>query len=74
VAKRTADLDNSYGPCNVVRDSQPLGLGQTAPNPVLTTLNIFRHEYEQQSANTVSVALAPMRHLQLSPCETHCPF
>lgn len=29
-----------------VRDSSLCGLGQTAPNPVLTTIKYFRHEYE----------------------------
>ena len=30
-----------------VKDSALCGLGQTAPNPVLTTLRYFRHEYEE---------------------------
>lgn len=29
-----------------IKDSSLCGLGQTAPNPVLTTLQYFRHEYE----------------------------
>jgi len=29
-----------------IKDSALCGLGQTAPNPVLTTLRYFRHEYE----------------------------
>ena len=29
-----------------IKDSSLCGLGQTAPNPVLTTLHYFRHEYE----------------------------
>lgn len=29
-----------------IKDSSLCGLGQTAPNPVLTTLKYFRHEYE----------------------------
>ncbi len=31
---------------NVIRDSSLCGLGQTAPNPVLSTLRWFRNEYE----------------------------
>jgi NADH:ubiquinone oxidoreductase subunit F (NADH-binding)/NAD-dependent dihydropyrimidine dehydrogenase PreA subunit len=31
---------------NAVKDSSLCGLGKTAPNPVLTTLRYFRHEYE----------------------------
>ena len=32
---------------NVVRKASLCGLGQTAPNPVLTTLRYFREEYEE---------------------------
>ncbi len=32
--------------CNAVKDSALCGLGQTAPNPVLTTIRYFRDEYE----------------------------
>ncbi len=32
---------------NVVRDTTMCGLGQTAPNPVLSTLRYFRDEYEE---------------------------
>jgi len=31
----------------VVKDTSLCGLGQTAPNPVLSTLRWFRHEYEE---------------------------
>lgn len=31
---------------NVIRDTSLCGLGQTAPNPVLSTLRWFRDEYE----------------------------
>jgi len=30
----------------VIKDSALCGLGQTGPNPVLSTLQYFRHEYE----------------------------
>ena len=30
-----------------IKDGSLCGLGQTAPNPVLTTLKYFRHEYEK---------------------------
>ena len=32
--------------CNTIKDGALCGLGQTAPNPVLTTIRYFRHEYE----------------------------
>jgi NADH-quinone oxidoreductase subunit F len=32
--------------CDMVKNTSLCGLGQTAPNPVLTTLRYFREEYE----------------------------
>ena len=32
--------------CNAIKDGALCGLGQTAPNPVLTTIRYFRDEYE----------------------------
>lgn len=32
---------------NVIKETSLCGLGQTAPNPVLSTLKWFRHEYEE---------------------------
>ncbi len=32
--------------CNAIKDGALCGLGQTAPNPVLTTIKYFRNEYE----------------------------
>ena len=40
------DLDRLETLCEVVRDNSLCGLGQTAPNPVLSTLRYFRDEYE----------------------------
>jgi bidirectional [NiFe] hydrogenase diaphorase subunit len=41
-----ADLEKLEALCYMVRDTSLCGLGQTAPNPVLSTLKYFRHEYE----------------------------
>jgi NADH:ubiquinone oxidoreductase subunit F (NADH-binding) len=40
-----ADLDRLRGLCETVRTASLCGLGQTAPNPVLTTLRYFEDEY-----------------------------
>ncbi|MEA1981319.1 MAG: NADH-quinone oxidoreductase subunit NuoF [candidate division Zixibacteria bacterium] len=40
------DLDNLDELSHQICDTSLCGLGQTAPNPVLTTLKYFRHEYE----------------------------
>lgn len=41
-----ADLAQLEALCAMVRDTSLCGLGQTAPNPVLSTLKYFREEYE----------------------------
>jgi bidirectional [NiFe] hydrogenase diaphorase subunit len=41
-----ADLAQLEALCSLVRDTSLCGLGQTAPNPVLSTLQYFREEYE----------------------------
>src|ERR1044071_7797588 len=44
--KATArDLQKLDELCEMVRSTSLCGLGQTAPNPVLSTLRFFRHEY-----------------------------
>jgi bidirectional [NiFe] hydrogenase diaphorase subunit len=40
------DLRDLEHLCQVVRDTSLCGLGQSAPNPVLSTLHYFRNEYE----------------------------
>ncbi|MGQ4647859.1 NADH-quinone oxidoreductase subunit NuoF [Lyngbya aestuarii] len=39
------DLEQLEALCAVVKATSLCGLGQTAPNPVLSTLRYFRHEY-----------------------------
>ena len=40
-----ADLELPARLCDVVKNTSLCGLGQTSPNPVLSTLKYFRHEY-----------------------------
>jgi NADP-reducing hydrogenase subunit HndC len=40
------DLDKLEELCYYIKNNSLCGLGQTAPNPVLSTLRYFRHEYE----------------------------
>jgi bidirectional [NiFe] hydrogenase diaphorase subunit len=40
-----ADLAQLESLCAMVKDASLCGLGQTAPNPVLSTLRYFRNEY-----------------------------
>ncbi len=39
------DLDNLETLCYAIKDSALCGLGQTAPNPILSTLKYFKDEY-----------------------------
>ncbi len=39
------DIDELENLCNYIKQNSLCGLGQTAPNPVLATLNFFREEY-----------------------------
>jgi bidirectional [NiFe] hydrogenase diaphorase subunit len=53
------DMDKLEKLCQLVRQTSLCGLGQSAPNPVLSTLKYFRHEYEtllpaQESAEAVA--------------------
>jgi len=40
------DLERLKNMCTVIKDTSLCGLGQSSPNPVLSTLTNFRDEYE----------------------------
>jgi NAD-dependent dihydropyrimidine dehydrogenase PreA subunit len=52
------DLTTLEELAHMVKDMSLCGLGQTAPNPVLTTLRYFRHEYEAHIRDRKCPALA----------------
>ena len=56
-----------------IRDCSLCGLGQTAPNPVLTTLRHFRSEFEDHVLARRCTA-GVCEELALSPCENSCPL
>jgi NADH-quinone oxidoreductase subunit F len=56
-----------------IRDCSLCGLGQTAPNPVLTTLRHFRNEFEDHILGR-RCAAGVCEELALSPCENSCPL
>ena len=56
-----------------IRDCSLCGLGQTAPNPVLTTMRHFRQEFEDHIVSHRCVA-GVCTELALSPCENSCPL
>ena len=50
ILKRQAtarDLAQLEELCDMVRNTSLCGLGQTAPNPTMSTLRFFRNEYEE---------------------------
>jgi len=46
-----SDLDELEELCHYVKNNSLCGLGQTSPNPVLSTLRYFRDEYEEHIVN-----------------------
>jgi NADH-quinone oxidoreductase subunit F len=56
-----------------IRECSLCGLGQTAPNPVLTTLRHFRNEFEDHIVARRCQA-GVCEELALSPCENSCPL
>lgn len=56
----------------VIKSSSLCGLGQTAPNPVLTTLKWFREEYEAHIFDRTCPA-GTCTDLVGAPCQTGCP-
>lgn len=57
----------------MIREASLCGLGQTAPNPVLTTIRHFRDEYEDHILVRRCRA-GVCQELALSPCENSCPL
>jgi bidirectional [NiFe] hydrogenase diaphorase subunit len=45
-----ADLVQLEKLCKLVKRTSLCGLGQSAPNPVLSTMHYFRHEYDELMA------------------------
>jgi len=67
------DLDLLKELAEVVKDTTMCGLGQTASNPVLSTLSYFREEYEQHVIDSKCAAFV-CRELVGAPCQTACPL
>lgn len=54
----SADLSQLEKLCDMVRNTSLCGLGQTAPNPTLSTLRYFRQEYESRLSSAPTTAVA----------------
>jgi NADH-quinone oxidoreductase subunit F len=56
----------------IIRQTSLCGLGQTAPNPVLSTIRYFRHEYEAHiREKRCPAGVCP--NLVRAPCQSACP-
>jgi NADH-quinone oxidoreductase subunit F len=68
-----SDLDRLDEMGRMIRDTSLCGLGQSAPNPLLTTMRHFRHEFEDHiRAHRCRAGVC--EELALSPCENSCPL
>lgn len=77
------DLDRLEELAHSIKESALCGLGQTAPNPVLSTLRYFRDEYEAHVVDKrcpagvckalVSYAIDPEKCRGCSLCARQCP-
>ena len=68
-----SDLDRLDEIGRMVRDTSLCGLGQSAPNPLLTTMRHFRHEFEDH-IRAKRCRAGVCEELALSPCENSCPL
>lgn len=68
-----SDINELEELSKVIKDTAFCGLGQTAPNPVLTALRYFRDEYEEHIKEKRCRA-GVCQKLYLSPCENSCPL
>jgi len=69
---RSGDLELLEELATIVKDVSLCGLGQTAPNPLLSTLRYFRQEYEAHIVDKRCPA-AVCQALFKSPCQQACP-
>ncbi|MEE0944926.1 MAG: NADH-quinone oxidoreductase subunit NuoF [Clostridia bacterium] len=77
------DIDKLEELCYSIKESSLCGLGQTAPNPVLSTLKYFREEYEAHVRDKVCPAgvckalakytIDPEKCKGCSLCARQCP-
>jgi NADH-quinone oxidoreductase subunit F len=66
------DIDKLIELCTRIKDAALCGLGQTSPNPVLSTLRFFKHEYIEHIKDKHCRA-GVCQSLFDAPCQNACP-
>ena len=69
---RKGDIELLEDLAQQIKDTALCGLGQTAPNPILSTIRYFRQEYEAHILDKHCPA-AVCSELFKSPCQHTCP-
>jgi len=69
---KEGDIELLQELATTVKDTSMCGLGQTAANPVLSTIKFFRDEYETHIMDRKCPA-GVCRDLYISPCQNACP-
>ncbi len=77
------DIEKLENLANTIKTTALCGLGQTAPNPVLSTLKYFRHEYEAhiyekrcpagQCKKLLTYVIDPAKCKGCTLCARNCP-
>ena len=77
------DIEKLEDLCNAVKDGALCGLGNTAPNPVLTTIRYFREEFEAhieehrcpagECRALISYNIDPDKCIGCTACARQCP-
>jgi NADH-quinone oxidoreductase subunit F len=69
---KLSDIDMLIELGGQIKDTALCGLGQTAPNPVLSTIRHFRNEYEEHiTEKSCKAGVCP--GLVIAPCRNGCP-
>lgn len=66
------DLDDLINLSTYVKSNSLCGLGQAAPNPVLSTIRYFRAEYEDHIKRKKCVSQS-CKEIVYAPCQHECP-
>lgn len=69
---KEGDIELLEEMARIIKDASLCGLGQTAPNPILSTIRYFRQEYEEHIRDHKCRAAVCAAFFK-SPCQHTCP-